>query len=85
MDDDVRVKSGISHVQCLIRIRLIIKLNFCWRRGLLPRPRDFHQLDLFDVYFNGSPQSKASGPLALHCSPASYIVCFFNKCAVQEL
>ena len=69
-DDGLRVKSGISHVQCLIPMCLIIKFNFCWRHGL-PSPLHFYQFDLFDLFFNESPEPKASGSLANHWSCAS--------------
>lgn len=69
-NDGVRVKSGISHVQCLIPMCLIIKSNFWWRHGLSTL-LDFYQFDLFDLFFNESLQPKASGPLAVYWSSAS--------------
>lgn len=61
---------GISHVQCLIPVRLIMKFNFWWRHGLSP-VLDFYQFNLFDLFLNESPQPKASGPLEIHWSSAS--------------
>lgn len=69
-DDAVFEKSGISHVQCLIPVRLIMKFNFWWRHGLSP-VLDFYQFNLFDLFLNESPQPKASGPLEIHWSSAS--------------